>query len=108
MAGEGVPGPRYHRVLRPAAMPAFRRVPARASRGVQYQAPDFPSEQPAGPTTLRAVEHGPFLVRGDLQIHTTGGLVTDTRAALCRCTRSARQPFCDAACEAPGPSSLSG
>jgi glyoxylase-like metal-dependent hydrolase (beta-lactamase superfamily II) len=34
--------------------------------------------------------------------------VVRTGAALCRCTRSARQPFCDAACDAPGPSSLPG
>jgi Iron-binding zinc finger CDGSH type len=57
--------------------------------------------QPDVPATIRAVAGGPFLVRGDLRIDTPGGPVTDTRAALCRCTRSARQPFCDAACEAP-------
>ena len=44
-----------------------------------------------------------FLLRGDLRIQAAGGWVTDTRAALCRCTRSARQPFCDAACDAPEP-----
>jgi hypothetical protein len=38
MAGEGVPGQRDHCVLRRAAMPAFRRVPPRASRGIQWQA----------------------------------------------------------------------
>ena len=83
----------------------IRRCPSGA---LHYRAPDIPREQPDVPTTIRAVRHGPFLVRGDLQIHTAGGLVTDTRAALCRCTRSARQPFCDAACEASGPSSLPG
>ena len=55
------------------------------------------------PATIRAVERGPFLLRGDLRIQAAGGWVTDTRAALCRCTRSARQPFCDAACDAPEP-----
>jgi len=52
------------------------------------------------------IERGPFLVRGDLRIQAAGGSVTDTRAALCRCTRSARQPFCDAACDAGEPPSL--
>jgi len=75
------------------------------SGALHYEAPGIPGEQPDVPTTIRAVEHGPFLVRGDLRIHAADGWVTDTRAALCRCTRSARQPFCDAACtvgEPPG------
>jgi len=83
----------------------IRRCPSGA---LHYRAPDMPREQPDVPTTIRAVERGPFLVRGDLQIHTADGPVTDTRAALCRCTRSARQPFCDAACNAPEPSSPPG
>ena len=79
----------------------IRRCPSGA---LHYQAPGIPREQPEVPATIRAVERGPFLVRGDLRIYAAGGSVTDTRAALCRCTRSARQPFCDAACEAPEPS----
>ena len=112
-------------------MPGFRRVSPRASRGVQwqaaaldrpdaasaalvaevigrcpsgalhYQAPGIAGEQPDVPATVRAVERGPFLLRGDLRIQAAGGWVTDTRAALCRCTRSARQPFCDAASTPP-------
>ena len=78
-----------------------RRCPSGA---LHYQAPGIPREQPDIPATIRAVERGPFLVRGDLRIQAADGSVTDTRAALCRCTRSARQPFCDAACEAPEPS----
>ena len=73
------------------------------SGALHYEAPGIPGEQPDVPTTIRAVEHGPFLVRGDLRIHAADGWVTDTRAALCRCTRSARQPFCDAACTAGEP-----
>ena len=38
MAGEGAPGQRDHRVFQSAAMPAFRRVSARASGGIQCQA----------------------------------------------------------------------
>src|SRR4249919_302871 len=73
----------------------IRRCPSGA---LHYQAPGIPREQPDVPTTIRA----------DLRIYAADGSVTDTRAALCRCTRSARQPFCDAACEAPEPSSLPG
>jgi uncharacterized Fe-S cluster protein YjdI len=78
----------------------IRRCPSGA---LHYQAPGIPHEQPDVPTTIRAVEGGPFLVRGDLRIHAADDSVTDTRAALCRCTRSARQPFCDAACEVAEP-----
>jgi len=79
----------------------IRRCPSGA---LHYLAPGMAAEQPDVPTTIRAVENGPFLVRGDLRTDAPDGSVTDTRAALCRCTRSARQPFCDAACEAPEPS----
>ena len=81
----------------------IRRCPSGA---LHYQAPGIPGEQPDVPTSIRAVEHGPFLVRGDLRIHAADGPVTDTRAALCRCTRSSTPPFCDAACDAPEPSSV--
>jgi uncharacterized Fe-S cluster protein YjdI/CDGSH-type Zn-finger protein len=83
-----------------AVAEVIRRCPSGA---LHYQAPGIPREQPDVPATIRAVEHGPFLVRGDLRIHAAGGPVSDTRAALCRCTRSAHQPFCDAACAAPRP-----
>ena len=78
----------------------IRRCPSGA---LHYQATGIPGEQPDVPTTVRAVENGPFLVRGDLRIDAGDGPVADTRAALCRCARSARQPFCDAACEAAEP-----
>ena len=50
VAGGGVPGQRDHRVFRPAAMPAFRRVPARASGGIQCPAPavDRPGRRERG------------------------------------------------------------
>jgi len=79
----------------------IRRCPSGA---LHYQAPGMAGERPDVPSTIRAVEGGPFLVRGDLRIDAGDGPVTDTRAALCRCTRSARQPFCDAACEDGEPS----
>ena len=63
MAGDGVPGQRDHRVLRPAAMPAFRRVPPRASGGIQYQATplDRPRCRERG---ARRRGHPPLPVRG--------------------------------------------
>jgi uncharacterized Fe-S cluster protein YjdI len=73
------------------------------SGALHYQAAGIAGEQPDVPATVRAVERGPFLLRGDLRIQANGGWVTDTRAALCRCARSARQPFCDAACDTPEP-----
>jgi uncharacterized Fe-S cluster protein YjdI len=83
----------------------IRRCPSGA---LHYQAPGIPGEQPDVPATIRAVERGPFLLRGDLRIQVADSWVTDTRAALCRCTRSARQPFCDAACDVPEPPSVPG
>ena len=80
----------------------IRRCPSGA---LHYQAPGIPGEQSDVPATIRAVERGPFLVRGNLRIQAADGWVTETRAALCRCTRSARQPFCDAACDTPAPPS---
>ena len=82
------------------AAEVIRRCPSGA---LHYQAPGIPREQPDVPATIRAVERGPFLLRGDLRIQAADGWVTDTRAALCRCTRSVHQPFCDAACAAPEP-----
>ena len=83
----------------------IRRCPSGA---LHYQAPGIPGEQPDVPATIRVVEGGPFLLRGDLLIQAADGWVADTRAALCRCTRSARQPFCDAECDAPEPPGLPG
>src|SRR6267378_4177177 len=51
----------------------IRRCPSGA---LHYRAPDIPREQPDVPTTIRPVERGPFLVRGDLQIHTADGSVS--------------------------------
>ena len=63
MAGEGAPGQRDHCIFRPAAMPAFRRVPPRASGGIQRQAPalDRPGRRERGG---RSRGHPPLPVRG--------------------------------------------
>ena len=56
-------------------------------------------EPPVSPTEVTVVADGPLLLRGDLRLNLGDATVTDTRIALCRCRRSGRQPFCDAACE---------
>ena len=47
------------------------------SGALHYQAPGIAGEQPDVPATVRAVERGPFLIRGDLRIQAAGGWVTD-------------------------------
>jgi uncharacterized Fe-S cluster protein YjdI len=79
----------------------IRRCPSGA---LHYQAPGIPGEQPDVPATIppsSAALSSPrrFADTG------TDSRVTDTRAAR-RCTRSARQPFCDAACDVPEPPSV--
>jgi CDGSH-type Zn-finger protein len=49
-------------------------------------------------TVLRVTPEGPLLVRGPLRLVDEGGREVCTRRrvnALCRCGRSAVQPFCD-------------
>ena len=58
-------------------------------------APGVNAETPDAPTVIEPRENGPLFARGDLLIRTAGGDVRDTRAALCRCGRSSRKPFCD-------------
>lgn len=47
--------------------------------------------------TIRLMRNGPLYLRGDFTIVNGRGdlVVTDTRAALCRCSASANKPFCD-------------
>lgn len=49
--------------------------------------------------TIKAREHGPFLVTGPVTIIDHLGNKFDTsgkeNVALCRCGQSARKPFCD-------------
>ena len=60
-----------------------------------------PAEVADVPTTVTVTEGGPILLRGDLELRGSFPAVRDTRMALCVCTRSARLPFCDAACTNP-------
>lgn len=74
----------------------IRRCPSGA---LHYLSGETDEERPDLPTTVSIVPGGPFILRGDLNLITDDGIIADTRAALCRCRLSARQPFCDAACE---------
>jgi CDGSH-type Zn-finger protein/uncharacterized Fe-S cluster protein YjdI len=61
-------------------------------------------ETPPGENTVMVANHGPLYVRGDLRIV---GAADDMpgvvfRAALCRCGKSARKPFCDNSHEGAG------
>ena len=73
-----------------------RRCPSGA---LHYTDAEIGDESPDAPTIVTAMTGGPLLVRGDLRLVTDDSTVIDTRFALCRCGRSDRQPFCDAACE---------
>jgi len=52
-------------------------------------------EQVAQRNEVRSSTDGPLYLHGDLEIHTSSGVVHDTRAALCRCGASLNKPFCD-------------
>jgi uncharacterized Fe-S cluster protein YjdI/CDGSH-type Zn-finger protein len=54
-------------------------------------------ETPDTPGTVTPVTNGPLYVRGDLHLEgeTVGAIRHCTRAALCRCGKSAKMPFCD-------------
>ena len=54
-----------------------------------------PPEQAAQRNEARIGTDGPLYLRGNLEIHTSSGVVHDTRAALCRCGASLNKPFCD-------------
>ena len=47
--------------------------------------------------TVRVTRNGPMYVVGSVRLETEDGrvIVEDTRVALCRCGKSANQPFCD-------------
>ena len=49
------------------------------------------------PVEITAYPDGPYLVRGEFELHTVEGGVERRRKtiALCRCGRSAIKPFCD-------------
>jgi uncharacterized Fe-S cluster protein YjdI len=54
-------------------------------------------EQPESPGKLTPTPNGPLYVRGDLALEDDSGreIRRCTRAALCRCGKSGKMPFCD-------------
>lgn len=70
---------------------------------LHYRLTDGAAEEPDVPTHVRPLKKGPLLVRGDLLIRTPGGMLRDTRAALCACGKTANGPFCDGACDVTEP-----
>jgi uncharacterized Fe-S cluster protein YjdI len=66
----------------------IRRCPTGA---LHYSLREGEPEQPRVPTRVRLPEGGPVLLEGDLELEGK----RETRAALCRCEKSANQPYCD-------------
>ncbi len=66
----------------------IRRCPTGA---LHYSLREGEPEQPRVPTRVRLPEAGPVLLEGDLELAGE----RQTRAALCRCAKSANQPYCD-------------
>ena len=65
---------------------------------LHYQASDSSLAERAEPSnTLTIVAHGPLYLRGSFVVVTEDEkeLLSDTRAALCRCGASKNKPFCD-------------
>jgi len=67
------------------------------SGALQYERADGRTEQPH-PVVIELLPDGPLLVSGAFSIDGT----PDTRASLCRCGRTANQPYCDHECERSG------
>ena len=57
-------------------------------------------EAPPARNTVRVMPDGPLCLWGDLEIQIPGGMLKETRAALCRCGGSRNKPFCDRSHEA--------
>lgn len=63
---------------------------------LQYARKDGgPAERSDAQNTVRVAAAGPLYVRGDIHLVVGGETVHETRAALCRCGKSANKPYCD-------------
>ncbi|MBO1332849.1 (4Fe-4S)-binding protein [Streptomyces sp. VRA16 Mangrove soil] len=69
-----------------------RRCPSGA---LTYRFTDGTAETPQQPTSVARTASGQLAVRGDLAVETADGPRRETRALLCGCAASARQPYCD-------------
>ncbi|HXB16704.1 MAG TPA: (4Fe-4S)-binding protein [Solirubrobacteraceae bacterium] len=71
---------------------ALAGVIARCPTGaLHYTLRDGEPERPRVPTRVRLPDGGPLLIEGDLELEGQ----RETRAALCRCSESGNQPYCD-------------
>jgi uncharacterized Fe-S cluster protein YjdI len=66
----------------------IRRCPTGA---LHYRLREGEPEQPRVPTRVRVPDDGPLLIDGDIELDGK----RETRAALCRCSASGNQPYCD-------------
>ena len=74
---------------------AVRRCPTGALRYTRLDG--APQEEPQRPAVATPIPDGPLLVLGDLRVRSPEGetIAEETRLTLCRCGKSANQPFCD-------------
>jgi uncharacterized Fe-S cluster protein YjdI len=68
-----------------------RRCPSGALR---YELVDG-AETPSRPTRIARSSAGQLIVSGELSVDTAEGPRAETRAVLCGCGQSRRQPYCD-------------
>lgn len=60
-----------------------------------FSSPTIAEPVPA-PTRMRPIRGGPMVVNGAIElVDADGNVVSETRAALCRCGNSGNQPYCD-------------
>ncbi|GAA3866242.1 (4Fe-4S)-binding protein [Streptomyces sedi] len=71
-------------------------VVRRCPRGaLHYELADGGKEIPERPTRITRSPNGQLTVRGEQSVQTADGPRTETRAVLCGCALSRRQPYCD-------------
>jgi uncharacterized Fe-S cluster protein YjdI len=74
------------------------------SGALQYVRADGRVEEPHA-VRIEPLPDGPLLVSGKFHLGQFGQGTIEPRAALCRCGRTANQPYCDHECERSGWSS---
>ncbi|NJQ00544.1 (4Fe-4S)-binding protein [Streptomyces zingiberis] len=65
------------------------------SGALRHERVDGPAETPDRPTRITRGPAGQLTVRGELSVDTADGPRAETRAVLCGCGQSRRQPYCD-------------
>lgn len=75
------------------------------SGALHFELKSGDEERPVVPTRVEPQVDGPVYLAGDLRIVLDQGVLSETRASMCRCGRSGNKPFCDKTCERSGWSS---